>query len=126
VLICSQELLKHRDLVEQQHDSAQDTLAKREAERQKVQNSDGKGLSSFFSSKAPEVLKQEKLDNLARQITEAEEKVAETEKQLQEENTKTLEEFDAWHKTKVTELTNIVADYVDSSIEYHSKARLSA
>ena len=57
-------------MVEQKFESAQDYLSKKESERQKVQAGEGKGFSSMFSKKAPEVIKQEKLDVLAKQISE--------------------------------------------------------
>jgi hypothetical protein len=113
------ELLKKRDMVEQKFESAQDYLSKKESERQKVQAGEGKGFSSMFSKKAPEVIKQEKLDVLAKQISEGEEKVQETETELKKKNEEVLAEFDLWHKNKVTDLKFLISDYVDTHIDYH-------
>ena len=67
----SQDLLDKRDVTEYNFENAQNTLIKRENERSSLETSDGKaGLGSFFSSKNPELLKQEKLDKLATQIAE--------------------------------------------------------
>ncbi|KJE96770.1 hypothetical protein CAOG_07043 [Capsaspora owczarzaki ATCC 30864] len=118
----SADLLDKRDVVEYQCENAQNTLMKHENERNSLESSDGKaGLGSFFSSKNPELLKQEKLDKLATAIAEDEQTLREKQQEKKETDELVLQEFDSWHSRKVKDFKKILTDLANAQIAHHSQ-----
>lgn len=116
-------LLTRRDLAEQAYDKASDDVNKKMAEKENVENGNGKSVLKIFSKKDPDVLKQEKLEHLEGQLTELKEKLDESEKLLKTWNYTVMQEVDQFEVIKIRDLKQIISLYTKINLNFHSRSK---
>ncbi|KAL1140852.1 hypothetical protein AAG570_000780 [Ranatra chinensis] len=117
--ICNQ-----RDILQFELEQLQDLLNSKKEERTRIQQGKSGVLSRLFGSMDSEEMRSAKLDQINDKIQEIERDISQTGDKLQDFKNKALSDIDTFQKTKVTDLTETLEDFMKLQIKMARKVKI--